>query len=173
MNHPDRFLPLFLEVQPDLRAFIGAMVRDPVTREDVFQEVSMVLWKSFAKYDPSRPFGAWARGIAARKILEDHRLRSRLPEAFPPEVIEAVAAGFDEDQGQAKWRDRELALNKCLEILPERSAALLADRYQKGHAVEDLAADTGMTVDAIYQTLSRLRKQLRECVQRRLGLLNN
>lgn len=49
----------------------------------------------------------------------------------------------------------------------------MAERYQKGLAVEDLAADTGMTADAIYQALSRLRKQLRECVQRRLGLLNN
>ena len=50
MNHPDRFLPLFLAAQPDLRAFIGAMVRDPAAREDVFQEVSMILWKSFQKY---------------------------------------------------------------------------------------------------------------------------
>ena len=173
MNHPDRFLPLFLEVQQDLRAFIGAMVRNPVAREDVFQEVSMVLWKNFSKYDPSRPFGAWARGVAARKILEDHRLRSRLPEAFPPEVIEAVAAGFEQDQEQVTWREREAALNQCLELLPERSASLVAERYQKGLAVEDLAADTGMTADAIYQALSRLRKQLRECVQRRLGLLNN
>ena len=173
MNHPDRFLPLFLEVQSDLRAFIGAMVRDPVTREDVFQEVSMVLWKSFAKYDPARPFGAWARGVAARKILEDHRLRSRLPEAFPPEVIEAVAAGFDYEEGQAAWRERETALNHCLEKLPERSASLIAERYQKGLAVEDLVADTGMTAEAIYQALSRLRKLLRDCVQRRLGLLNN
>ena len=173
MNHPDHFLPLFLEVQSDLRAFIGAMVRDPVTREDVFQEVSMVLWKSFAKYDPSRSFGAWARGVAARKILEDHRLRARLPEAFPQEVIEAVAAGFAEEHGRGAWRDREQALNQCLELLPERSAALIADRYQKGQAVEDLATETGMTVEAIYQALSRLRKQLRECVQRRLGLLNN
>ena len=173
MNHPDRVLPLFLEVQTDLRAFIGAMVRDPVTREDIFQEVSMVLWKKFASYDPSRPFGAWARGIAARKILEYHRLRSRLPEAFPPEVIESVAAGFDEEQGHASWRERELALSQCLALLPERSAALVADRYEKGQTVEDMAVETGMTLDAIYQALSRLRKQLRECVQRRLGLLNN
>src|SRR3569623_1527934 len=173
MNHPDRFLPLFLEVQPDLRAFIGAMVRDPVTREDVFQEVSMVLWKNFAKYDPSRPFGAWARGVVSRKILEDHRLRAKLPKAFPPEVMEAGAAGCDKDEGRAAWRDRERALNQCLEILPERSAALVAERYQKGLTIEDLAEETGMKADAIYQALSRLRKQLRDCVQRRLGLLNS
>jgi len=64
----DRFLPLFLACPNDLRAFIGAMVRDPALREDLFQEVSMVLWRKFDSYDLTRPFGAWARGIAARRF---------------------------------------------------------------------------------------------------------
>src|SRR3569623_1563567 len=114
MNHPDRFLPLFLEVQPDLRAFIGAMVRDPVTREDVFQEVSMVLWKNITKYAPSWPFGAWSQRVTSWKIFDDHRRGAKLPKAFPPEVMDAVAAGFVMDVGRAAWRDRERALNQFL-----------------------------------------------------------
>lgn len=47
MTHHDHFLPHFLAVQSDLRAFIGAAVRDAATREDVFQEVAMILWKKF------------------------------------------------------------------------------------------------------------------------------
>jgi RNA polymerase sigma-70 factor (ECF subfamily) len=173
MNHPDRFLPLFLEVQPDLRAFIGAMVRDPAAREDVFQEVSMILWKSFQKYDPARPFGAWARGIAARKILEDHRLRSKLPESMPPEVIEDLAKAFEPDHTQDAWQQRERALADCIQQLPQRSGELIADRYAKGRSIEDLSTDTGMSSEAIYQALSRLRKQLRECVTRKIGQINN
>ena len=173
MNQPDQFLPLCLEAQPDLRAFIGAMIRDPAAREDIFQEVSMILWNSFAKFDRTRSFGAWARGIAARKILESHRLRARLPELVPPEVIEAVAAGFDADVPSIIWQRREAALTQCIDQLPERSGLLISDRYTKGLAVEDIADDTGMTVDAIYQALSRLRKQLRECVERRLSQMNS
>ena len=173
MNHPDQFLPLFLETQPDLRAFIGAMIRDPAAREDIFQEVSMILWNSFAKYDRTRSFGAWARGIAARKILESHRLRARLPESVPPEVIEAVAEGFESDFSPSVWQKRETALNQCIDQLPDRSGALIADRYTKGRSVEELADDSGMSVDAIYQALSRLRKQLRECVDRRVSQMNS
>lgn len=172
MNSPDQFLPLFLEAQPDLRAFIGAMIRDPAAREDIFQEVSMILWNSFAKFDRARSFGAWARGIAARKILESHRLRARLPESVPPEVIEAVAEGFDSDFSSSVWQKRETALNKCIDQLPERSGALITDRYTKGRSIEEIADDSGLTVDAIYQALSRLRKQLRDCVDRRLTQLN-
>jgi RNA polymerase sigma-70 factor (ECF subfamily) len=166
----DRFLPLFLPVQADLRAFIGAAVRDVVTREDIFQEVAMILWKKFELYDPARPFGAWARGIAIRKILEDRRLQGRLPESCTAEALEALSHGFDADEAEAPWKDREKALNHCLEQLPERSSRLIRERYHQNHSIERMAEEEGLSLDAIYQTLSRLRRHLRECVQRRLGL---
>ena len=173
MTSSDHFLPLFLEAQPDLRAFIGAMVRDPAAREDVFQEVSMVLWKSFQKFDQTRSFGAWARGVAAKKIMEDRRLRARLPESVSPEVLEAVAEGFEADETSNKWQARERALKECIEQLPPRSGDLVAQRYAKGAEVDELANNTGMSVDAIYQALSRLRRQLRDCVQRRMTQVNS
>ncbi|WP_166646994.1 sigma-70 family RNA polymerase sigma factor [Prosthecobacter fusiformis] len=170
MSNRDPFLPLFLAAQPDLRAFIGAAVRDPVTREDVFQEVAMILWKKFESYDPSRSFGAWARGVAAKKILEDRRLRARLPETCTPETLEALSRGFAQEEAEASVQDREKALNFCLEILPERSASILEARYYQEQPVEVIALNARISTEALYQVLSRLRKQLRECVQRRLGL---
>lgn len=166
----DQFLPRFLAVQADLRAFIGAAVRDVVTREDVFQEVAMILWKKFELYDPARPFGAWARGIAIRKIMEDRRLREKLPQSCTAETLEALAHGFDADEAEAPWKDREKALHRCLEQLPERSARLIRERYHQNHSIERMSTEQGLSADAIYQTLSRLRRQLRDCVERRLGL---
>lgn len=164
------FLPHFLAVQSDLRAFIGAAVRDPATREDIFQEVAMILWKKFERYDPAKPFGAWARGIASRKILEDHRMKGRLPESCTPEALEMLSAGFMVDEAESPWEARETALNHCLDTLPERSSRFMRDRYHLGQPVESMAAEAGLSVDALYQILSRLRRQLRDCVQRRLGL---
>jgi len=165
----DQFLPLFLAAQNDLRAFIGAMVRDRAVRDDVFQEVSMILWQSFARFDRSRPFGAWARGIAARKIMEDRRLRSRLPDYCTLETLEALSESFAAHEDQGSWQEREQALSYCLELLPEKSTRVLSARYGRGEAADQIAAAMGLTLDAVYQTLTRLRRQLRECVQRRLG----
>jgi RNA polymerase sigma-70 factor (ECF subfamily) len=126
----DRFLPLFLACQNDLRAFIGAMVRDTALREDLFQEVSMILWRKFDTYDPARAFGAWARGIATRKILESHRVSARLPQAIPPEVLEAVAEGFnrvEQEEEAQTWQERERALNACLDLLPASSKEWVND----------------------------------------------
>jgi RNA polymerase sigma-70 factor (ECF subfamily) len=170
MPSHDQFLPLFLAAQPDLRAFIGAMVRDPVTREDIFQEVAMILWKTFQRYDPERSFGAWARGVAAHKIMEDRRVRSRLPESCTEEALEALSISFAKEDADAPWQDREKALSYCLELLPERTARFIDQRYHHQRPVDVIAQEANMTVDALYQTLSRVRRQLRECVQRRLGL---
>ena len=169
----DQFLPFFLPVQADLRAFIGAAVRDAATREDVFQEVAMILWKKFDQYDPARPFGAWARGIAIRKIMEDRRVKGKLPENCTAETLERLSAEFAASEAESPWQDREAALTQCLDTLPERSARIVRQRYHQNQAIETIATEAGLTVDALYQTLSRLRRLLRECVERRLGLTLN
>lgn len=169
----DQFLPFFLPVQADLRAFIGAAVRDVTTREDVFQEVAMILWKKFDQYDPARPFGAWARGVAIRKIMEDRRVKGRLPENCTAETLERLSAEFAASEAESPWQDREAALTQCLDTLPERSARFVRQRYHQNQPIETMATEAGLTVDALYQTLSRLRRLLRECVERRLGLTLN
>ena len=57
-----------------------------------------------------------------------------------------------------------------MEQLPERGARLIRERYHMNHSIERMAEEESLTADAVYQTLSRLRRQLRDCVQRRLGL---
>ena len=60
------FLKRFLEHKDDLRAFIGAVVRNVALGGDVFQEVALTLWNRFNKCDTQRPFEAW-RGEEPRQ----------------------------------------------------------------------------------------------------------
>src|SRR5262249_20181018 len=70
MDRRVEFLRLFERRQAEIRAFIGSLIRDPHVREDLFQEVALVLWQEWERYDPQRSFGAWARGITANKIMQ-------------------------------------------------------------------------------------------------------
>ena len=165
----ERFLTQFLSVQGDLRAFIGAVVRDPSLEEDLFQEIALTLWKLFDRYDTSRSFGAWARGVAATKIKEDRRLRARAPQAYPDEVIEAVARGFTiDDEENNAWNERENALRDCLAGLPDNARRLITERYGQDETVDNIASGFCLSTEAVYQALSRVRKQLRECIQKRI-----
>ncbi|MFN7561154.1 MAG: sigma-70 family RNA polymerase sigma factor [Prosthecobacter sp.] len=164
----EQFLSLFLAVQGDLRAFLSAIVRDKPLEDDLFQDIALTLWTSFDKYDPTRSFGAWARGVAANKIKADRRIRARNPQAFPPEVIESVAQGFDADDSNGAWQERESALRDCLDTLPPNASKLITERYGQNKTIDVIASGFCLTPDAVYQALSRVRKQLRDCVQKRL-----
>jgi len=167
MSTHSEFLRRFRQCEHDLRAFIGAMVRDVHAQEDLFQEVSRTLWERFEDYDLDLSFGAWARGIAAKKMLEARRRRARWPLVFPPEIIAAVLEAFDAaDEGVPQ---HEAALRLCLEELPERSRTILALRYERRLPCERIAQETGSSLKAIHQTLSRLRRMLHACIERRIA----
>lgn len=91
--HPE-FLHFFNQCAADLRAYIGSVVRDVHAREDVFQDVSRTLWQSFDQYDPERSFGAWARGVATRKMLEARRKNVRFPLIYNTSTFETDELGL-------------------------------------------------------------------------------
>jgi DNA-directed RNA polymerase specialized sigma24 family protein len=69
MTRRDEFLQCLREHETRLRAYVGTLVRDIHSREDVFQNIVLALWKAWPRYDEERPFGAWARGVATRQVL--------------------------------------------------------------------------------------------------------
>jgi len=167
MADRDTIFRLLMQHEGEVRAFVGSMLRDRALCDDVFQEVALALWEQADRYDASRPFGPWARGIAARKVLERSRRDRRFPLAFSPETIEAVAQGFARTESAAR---RELdALAECFKRLPESARSLLALRYEGDLSAGEIARRTGRTLDAIYQALSRARAALEECIRRRLA----
>ncbi len=156
------FLKRFLQCETELRALIGSVIRDISVREDVFQEVALTLWQHFERYDPNRPFGAWARGIAVKKLLERWHQARRTPVPFSPRAIQMLAEAAEQAQEQPPLSFE--ALDHCLERLPEKARRLLALRYRQSRKLEAIATEFQTTTTAIYQALSRLRSRLRECM---------
>lgn len=168
MKDEEEFLIQFLKHQDDLRAFIGSVVRERAAREDVLQETALVLWREFERFDESRSFGAWARGIAAKKLLQRLDRGERWDKALPAEAIPVLLAAFD--RTEEPFDARRDALEHCLDKLPEKSRTLLVLKYEQGHSLQQIAQHVGSTLDAVNKTLSRIRGKLRECIERRLRL---
>jgi RNA polymerase sigma-70 factor (ECF subfamily) len=167
MNSQEEFLSLLLQHQHDIRAFIGSIVRDVHARDDLFQEVALILWRKFDQFDRSRSFGAWARGIAMRKIMQTFEKNKRLPVHLAPEAIEAVAAAYDTISPSTA--DQEAALRHCLEKLPGKSRHLIELRYNQQLKLKEVAQRVQSTMDAVHKALSRLRLSLRTCMEKQLA----
>lgn len=163
-----RFLALFLQHQDDMRAVIGSFIRDRAAAEDVFQEMALTLWRKFDQFDPTRRFGAWARGIAVRKALQRYDRDRRIPQAMDPATIEAVLAAFDEEEPPGPGPAGE-ALRQCLERLPEKSRGLVRMRYEEDLSLAAIAERIASTLDAVNKALSRIRAALRACIEDRLA----
>ncbi|MEO1618501.1 MAG: sigma factor-like helix-turn-helix DNA-binding protein, partial [Planctomycetota bacterium] len=67
-------------------------------------------------------------------------------------------------------RDREEALGRCLHHLGEEHREVLSRRYAESQSVKAIAADLGVTPNAVSLTLHRARQKLMNCMQKRLDM---
>ncbi len=161
------FLRLLNQHDRWLATYVFSLVPRASDAEDILQECKVTMWKHFAKFEPGSNFRAWARQIATHQILnyrrsEKRRPNSELDEAF----IEAVATEIDRRAEQLDGRADALRL--CLRKLPEAHRKIVVWRYYEDCGVEEIAAKSERTVEAVYRLLSRIRVILNECVSRQI-----
>lgn len=170
MDAHEEFIGLLLRHQGELRAFLRSLVRDVHVCEDLLQEIAALLWREFDRFDRSRSFGAWARGVAAKKLLQHWDKAGRIPIPFSPAAIQAIVEAFDRRElPQPHSAPQADALQTCVERLSTRARQLLTLRYDHAFGLPEIAARTGASLDAVHKALVRIRKQLRECVERHLS----
>ncbi len=164
------FLNHLAGCEASLRAFLAGALAIREDRADLFQEIVLILWRNFDRYDASRPFHPWALGVAVRRMKEEYRRRQRRPECLAPDNLERLASVLERQAAPAAMRDEEAALAECLNTLPLQAAQLVRWRYYEGTGIRDLEMATGQSTAALYQTLSRIRRRLAECIRQRLSL---
>ncbi|HBA82677.1 MAG TPA: hypothetical protein DCZ95_01160 [Verrucomicrobia bacterium] len=168
MDRQQDFLRHFLQHQEDLRAFIGSLVRDRHARDDILQEVALVLWQKFEEYDAQRSFGAWARGIAANKIMQSFDRLKRCPLQFSPNATQAILIAYEETGRDSS--DEQNALRRCLGNLPDRSRNLISMRYEQSLKLKVIAESTSSSLEAVHKAISRIRQSLKKCMEEHLAL---
>ena len=164
----DTFLSHLTGCEGTLRAFIAGALGRAEERADFFQEVVLVLWRNFERYDPARPFLPWVMGVAARRMKEEYRRVRRRPGLLEPEHLDRLVSALTVSAVEPRLEEEALAA--CLAALPEHSARLIQRRYYQDASIETLGSETGQSPAAIYQTLCRLRRRLADCIRQRLGL---
>ena len=149
-------------------AVILAMVHDFDIAEDLFQETVLEILKSEDRFDPTRSFAIWSCGIAKNVVRQYWRRQKQAPASGITDMIADLAlisAEGDDDL----WRHERLALRRCFQKLPERMQKLLILRYGHNFKGQELAESAAFRIGSIRTTLSRLRRQLRQCIKARTG----
>jgi len=148
---------------PKIAAFVGSMVHDRCDRDDVLQDCAVAAMTSYERYDPSRPFAAWATGVARNQIRLYLRRKSKDPHIFDDDALDALVHAFSSTR-----RDERLDhLEHCVEKLEGRARTLCEYRYGRNLKPAAIADALGMSPNAVAKALQRIREDLRECIERK------
>ncbi|MDA7672931.1 sigma-70 family RNA polymerase sigma factor [Verrucomicrobiales bacterium] len=163
----ERFTRLLLESEPVMLRSILVMVPHRADAREILQETAVALWRQFESYDPDRPFINWAMGfsrIETRRFLAKESRRAQLTEQAR-EALEQEMQQHSADFDTAL----EMHLATCLGKLNDRPRRLVTGYYHEGHSPEILSQREGRTVEAIYKTIQRARRDLQACIERQLA----
>src|SRR5262245_42813783 len=164
------FLRLFLQNQRRLYAYVLTLLAHRADADDVFQEVSLVLWDKFDDARPPDDFAAWGCRIAYFKVLDFTKKRQRGRVTFSQEMLERIGETAIEQSTALQLDERREALARCLDKLAHRDRDLLAARFAEGASVQSTATRVGRSADAVYKALARIRRALFDCVTQALTI---
>ncbi len=168
-NHgtPSHLTRLWMDAQPSVLSFICAAIPRFHDAEDVLQEVAVDIADNFDRYDPSRPFVAWAIGIARRKIAQHFRSHQRDSLLIHSEMLESVAEAHVQRHDQLD--ERREALGQCLEELDSKAQDVIRMRYSENLHSPEIAQQLDSTSGSVRVMLTRIRTKLNDCIESKIA----
>ena len=109
----DRFVEQFVRSQDRIYAYVVTLLPNRADAEEVFQQTSLLLWKKWQQFDPSRDFVRWGCGMAHLEVanfLRKHRDRGRI---YPSEEVLAGIAQTRLEQNDMLEDDAATPCGAC------------------------------------------------------------
>ena len=155
----DAFEALFHQHQSVVYSWILRIVRNRSAAEDLTVETFWRIYRAYARFDPKRPFEAWARRIATNVALQ-YLKRSRSEVSLGENLI---AKETDDPVNQKQIAD---GIQQAFYDLPPklRIAAVLALIEERPYQeiAEALGISAAGVKTRVFRAVKRLRKKLKD-----------
>ena len=161
------FLAEFLRVERLLAAHLRSATGDVHAAEDLLQAVASILWEKRTEYDVSRPFGAWALGVAHLEVLKWRQRVARSREVLSEDAMRLLSETAARQAGEVD--ERYYFLADCLQSLGDIARRVLQMKYAEGRRIREIADRLAKSVAAVEMILVRSRRDLRECIERKMA----
>lgn len=161
----EAFARSFAKNQSWLYAYLVTLLGNVADAEEVFQEVCVVLWTEYEAFDPATDFRRWASVVARNRVLGFRTKQGREAKRLSDVAIELLAE--EAVQHADLLEERRRALHGCLDKLPASDRQLVAKCYSDANrSFNTVATQLDRPVNTVYKALQRVRRALRECVDR-------
>jgi RNA polymerase sigma-70 factor (ECF subfamily) len=164
------FVRLLTSHEVRLRAFVLSMIPNFADAEDVLQQTNAVLWERFDQFQPGTSFMSWAGRVAYLEALQHLRRRRTDKNKFGEAFLKNVADVALREEVDHRLNARIVALGECVAKLKPKQRDMLRARYFEKRTIEQMEQVFSRSAEAIYQTLSRIRRTLHDCVSMKVRL---
>lgn len=164
-----------------LLRYATMQLRDVGAAEDAVQDTLIAALEGISRFEGHSSVKTWLTGILKHKIIDHHRRQSReeaLSNDADTSEAEAIDALFKRDghwsQRPSVWEDPDralenkrflLALEKCTQGLPKKTARVFMMREVMDVSTEDICKELNITSTNCWVMLHRARLALRECLE--------
>jgi RNA polymerase sigma-70 factor, ECF subfamily len=158
---------LIVAHQRDVWRFLVALGCTPDEADDLTQETFLSLLRAKFTYRGHAETAAWLRRAARNLFISSLRKRGRAILTPNLDEVESHWQAFEEE---CAADDRVALLRECLSQLDARDRLALELRYTRELSREEMAARLKLEPSSVRTLLHRLRRALRDCVQRKLSV---
>lgn len=163
----EAFIRAFTQSQRALYLYVLPLVGNSSDADEVLQETNLVIWAKWNQFTQGTNFLAWARAIARLEVFRFRRSRHQKIALLQDSLLEMVAQRAEVVSDETELRQE--ALTRCVAQLRAKDRELIRMRYQTGSNGDQVAQQLGRPPNSVYQSLSRIRRVLVECVRHRLS----
>ena len=164
----------YLQYRSEFIGYLYAITRDAEFAEEIYQNTAVVMIEKENDDETIRHFRVWAKEVIRRQALHAIRKREVAKRAgipMSPELLDAVGDVFVNDNSEPSRAVHEsVALKRCLGELPGSKRKMISLRYEQGASFQEISEKTGTTPAAVQRAISRIRKLLYGCIQRRMRI---
>jgi len=158
------FSELIRDHHQPLLAYARMLAGHPERARELVQDAFVAAWQTIGRFDVTRDFGSWLRGIVRNKWREEcrkHRHEVTLEEPELARLEEAVRA-WSTGAGEAGLMER---LADCRSKLPEALSLAVAAYYDENRDGDGAATALGIHAATFRKRLERARTALRDCLE--------
>lgn len=166
---PDSEIEARIEsIQSDLRGYIISLSGHGHDCDDILQETNLFLWDRRADFRPGSNFKAWAFKVAYFKAMANRRDQVRRGEVvFSEDIAQRISCQAETYFGSRP--DTVTAMRHCLAKLSTEHLKLVMVKYQQRKPLTSYALQVGKSIDSIHKAISRIRQNLRICIEKELN----
>lgn len=160
LQSPSSFDELYLANFEKLSKYAVSIVGNMDTAKDIVNDIFLKVWNGWDNLDFARIDHFLYQSIHNRSL--DYLRKQTTQNKYTEEMLKIMDECYS-DEYEAQERDR--IVSQMMDMLPEKSRDVLSDYYLEQKKQIEIAAERGVSPDAIKKQVAKALKLLRELCQ--------